>query len=731
MKEIAIYGKGGIGKSTLTGNISAALSLQGSKVLQIGCDPKHDSTRLLMGGKEITTVLDYIRDTPITEYQLKDILSRGFNNIGCIEAGGPKPGVGCAGRGIITVFELLEQFKVKKDYDTIIYDVLGDVVCGGFAVPIRREYADTIFIVTSGEYMAIYAANNILRGIKNYDNNNKRVGGILYNKRNIEGEDERVRAFCDAVGLPIVLTIERSDNFTLAEKENRTLVQGHECKQRKMFMQFAKEVRDGIKLHTSSPLSDSELEEVVLGIKKVQKVEVELQEAIEEKEEKAVSTLKDMTNQNRYVSKGTLRNMPLHGCAFSGALNTSIHLSDVIVLSHSPKSCIYISYQSISSPLRRQFFERGATLPVFLAPNLHATNMGEIEMVFGGMEELQRTALELLTKKPKALVIISSCPSGIIGDDINQIKENNTSDTKIITIKTDGNLSGDFLQGMILAYTSLAKNIILRDVPERENTVNIIFERTIAKNTEDNFQTVRLMLERMGVSVNCRFLFDTTYEKLENFCTAPLNLPASTDYTGQLLREFFTNEYNSKFYDLAFPIGFDESASWVRGIGKHFNRENDAEMIISENSKLYEDRISHIKGKLQGKKLMIMTYNHELDWVLKAAIDVGIVIAKVCIFDFSQDEGFRTKLDIDLNIEENYDSSKRLLDIKKYAPDILLANYESNALNENCIADTIPMCPDVGFFSGVEILERWVRLFELKMKGGWRKDEQLCQSYLS
>ena len=139
MVEIAIYGKGGIGKSTLSANISAALALADRRVLQIGCDPKHDSTRLLTHGQKPTTALDYMRVTNPLDYRIEDILLQGFGGVGCVEAGGPKPGVGCAGRGIISTFDLLNQFKLKERYDTIIYDVLGDVVCGGFAVPIRKS----------------------------------------------------------------------------------------------------------------------------------------------------------------------------------------------------------------------------------------------------------------------------------------------------------------------------------------------------------------------------------------------------------------------------------------------------------------------------------------------------------------------------------------------------------------------------------------------------------------
>ena len=225
MKEIAVYGKGGIGKSTLTSNLSAALAKVGKRVLQIGCDPKHDSTRLLMHGERITTVLDYIRDTAMLDQKPDDILFNGFGGTGCIEAGGPKPGVGCAGRGIITAFELLDRFHIKDNYDTVMYDVLGDVVCGGFAVPIRREYANEIFVVTSGEYMSIYAANNILRGIANYDTDTPRIAGIIYNSRNVVGEKERVQKFADAAGLPIFAEVPRSEVFAECERSNMTAVE--------------------------------------------------------------------------------------------------------------------------------------------------------------------------------------------------------------------------------------------------------------------------------------------------------------------------------------------------------------------------------------------------------------------------------------------------------------------------------------------------------------------------
>ena len=264
--EIALYGKGGIGKSTVSANVSAALALTGKRVLQIGCDPKHDSTRALMGGQNIPTVLEYLRDTPKEQAVVDAVLHEGAFGVGCVEAGGPKPGVGCAGRGIISAFEFLDRNRVKDGYDTIVYDVLGDVVCGGFAVPIRSEYADAIFLVTSGEYMALYAANNILRGIRSYDGDERcRVAGIVFNARNLEDEHVRVERFARAVGLPVVISIPRSPVFAEAERLNCTVMElDGPVREQELFAQFASYIANGPALHAARPLTDEELERCIL-----------------------------------------------------------------------------------------------------------------------------------------------------------------------------------------------------------------------------------------------------------------------------------------------------------------------------------------------------------------------------------------------------------------------------------------------------------------------------------
>ena len=740
MKEIAIYGKGGIGKSTLSSNISAALSMAGKKVLQIGCDPKHDSTRLLMGGKRITTVLDYIKCVNPTDYKTEDILARGFRETGCIEAGGPTPGVGCAGRGIITAFELIDKLHIKEQYDTIIYDVLGDVVCGGFAVPIRREYADTVFLVTSGEYMSIYAANNILRGIKNYDGQERRVAGILYNCRNVKNEDERIKAFSEAVGLPVFAKVPRNDIFALAEKKNVTVMEITEGRNEiaEIFNDIAARILSGPKLYPAKPLSDEDLEEVILNGKTLpaaSKSGSEIRTASDGfAEAGGEEDRKDYDGYHSgYLSKNVLRDEPLHGCAFNGAMNMSIHIRDAVILAHSPKSCIYLSYQGVSSSGRRRLFERGVILPSSIVPNMVSTEMTEDDMVFGGTEKLLDTVLKIKNRKPrpKAVIVVSSCPAGIIGDDIEKAKALSEPDFPVIILKADGNLTGDYLQGMLMTYTQLARQIIEPAAAVCQNTVNVIFEKVVSKNTESNFNTMSRYLSRMGVRVNCRFLCNTDFDSLKNFCSAPLNLLAYKDYTGIILEDFFKKEYGSEFYEDPFPVGFAETESWLKGVGKFFGKEREAEEITEQNRRIYRERIGNVRKSLAGKKLMVVTYNHDLDWILKTAMDAGMDIVKLCILNNSQDEGFRSRLPETAAIEkeENYDRENRVRDLKKYRPDILLSNYETAADRQYCITDTIPMCPDVGFFSGLEMAERWAGLFNMNLEGEWQNDRKLFDKY--
>lgn len=247
MKKIAIYGKGGIGKSTTTSNLSGALALNGYRVMQIGCDPKADSTQLLMNGIKIPSVLDKIKELG-DEVKLEDIVYESEIGVFCVESGGPTPGIGCAGRGIITAFQKLEELHAYEIYkpDVVLYDVLGDVVCGGFAMPMRENYADEVVIVTSAEKMALFAASNIVLAIDNFKKRSyAKLKGIIHNSRNINNEDDILENFIQSIDSNILLKIPRSPTVQEAEDLEKTVVDAFpQSEQAFVYKELAKRIME-------------------------------------------------------------------------------------------------------------------------------------------------------------------------------------------------------------------------------------------------------------------------------------------------------------------------------------------------------------------------------------------------------------------------------------------------------------------------------------------------------
>ncbi len=264
MKKIAFYGKGGIGKSTTASNVSAAFAEMGRHVCQIGCDPKNDSTRLLLGHICKETVLDVERAKKGAA-ELSDIVHTGYRGIKCIEAGGPDPGVGCAGRGIIVALERLKTLQAIEDEDIVLYDVLGDVVCGGFAVPIREGYATEIYIVSSGELMSLYAANNIAKGVARFAaRGSVRLGGIIGNSRNVAREEELLTAFAERLNTRLIAFVPREQIVHAAEIRRRTVIEHAPADpQAEVYRALARAIEANKALSVPQPMAFEELEALV------------------------------------------------------------------------------------------------------------------------------------------------------------------------------------------------------------------------------------------------------------------------------------------------------------------------------------------------------------------------------------------------------------------------------------------------------------------------------------
>jgi nitrogenase iron protein NifH len=268
LRQCAIYGKGGIGKSTTTQNLVAALAEAGNKIMIVGCDPKADSTRLILHAKAQNTIMQMAADAgSVEDLELEDVLKIGYGDIKCTESGGPEPGVGCAGRGVITAINFLEEEGAyTDDLDFVFYDVLGDVVCGGFAMPIRENKAQEIYIVCSGEMMAMYAANNIAKGIVKYANSGSvRLAGLICNSRETDREDELIEALAARLGTQMIHFVPRDNVVQRAEIRRMTVIEyDPKAKQAEEYRQLARKIVENKMFVIPTPIEMEELEELLM-----------------------------------------------------------------------------------------------------------------------------------------------------------------------------------------------------------------------------------------------------------------------------------------------------------------------------------------------------------------------------------------------------------------------------------------------------------------------------------
>jgi nitrogenase molybdenum-iron protein alpha/beta subunit len=376
-------------------------------------------------------------------------------------------------------------------------------------------------------------------------------------------------------------------------------------------------------------------------------------------------------------------------------------------------------------------------------------------MIFGGLEELRKKIAEITgpalkdgipdppartgagkpgaeqNAPPEVIFILTTCPAGIIGDDIRAVTDLRDKRTKIVPILTDGNIAGDYLQGIIMACVEIGKALIDRNLEPEDNTVNLVAEKPETNALAESFAFGEEIFGALGLTLNCRFICQSSPEEIRGFKKGRLNILAWNDYLGRAVRSFLENEYGAEFFDDPLPVGFRESSTWVRKLGAYFNKSDEVTgEVIADFEKRYFRGIENIKPHLAGKRLMVITYNQDIDWILGTALDLSMEIAFVGILDYSQDNNFRTAFAGSIGeLRVPYDNAKRRDDIIRVRPDLYLTNYGSRDQELAPFADTIPLSPPAGFFSGLKLAERWSGIIKMNVKEGWRDDESLYRKY--
>jgi len=770
--QLGIYGKGGIGKSTITSNLSACLGLMGYKVLQIGCDPKSDSTKLLLKGKKQIPILDIIKEKSLSEIEVEDFIMEGFANVKCAESGGPQAGVGCAGRGIITMVELLKNKGIfQAGFDYIFYDILGDVVCGGFSVPLRKGFADGIIIVTSGEFQSLFAANNICRGLGNLDS---KLIGIIGNSRNIPAEKELIEEFASMINSEMLVFIPNSNIFREAEVNRVTVIEyDQKSNIAKIFFNLAKRILEkDYKLKKPVAIEDKDLEKLNLkylrknvfiekktkkffhslntsinntinleGIKnhKINKnLEIEKEyvkkENFDDAKKNNLEKLSTIEPKNfflknhlsRIESKCLKNREALHGCALSGAFSITSQIKDYITLMHAPSGCGYIN--SISNSGASQIEKiYGLVNQATLFPRLVQTSIREKDAVFGGNEILLESLNTIVNCYGiKKIFILTACAAAIIGDDPEKISSNITEDFNcdVTVINTQGVLGGDYFQGVLEAYQMISEKFIDKNL-KAENKfpmVNIINEKINLNDSDYNYTIIKKLLNQLGIKINCRFIKDTSIASIKNFKKAPISIPYDDGYICQNICNYLKQNYQVEIFN-KIPVGFDETVNWVKDICNYFNIKKIANEIINKYQTKYNNILSEHKKILEGKSILIFSFNTNLNYIIKTIKDLNMKLEKICFIRSVENEEFKINSNID--VEYNFNESLRDKLIKAIKPDIVLTSMPVLETVENVNYDLIPYYPIVGFFSGLELSKKWKDFFLVNHKEGWRYEEKL------
>jgi nitrogenase iron protein NifH len=658
MEKIVIFGKGGIGKSTIAVNLAVSASMSGKKVLLLGCDPKHDTTMLLTGGQQITTV---VNSSLLLDRQgdIRQIVTKGKFNIDCLEAGGPEPGIGCAGRGISRMLELLSRSSLlkKNKYDLVLFDVLGDVVCGGFAAPLRKGFARKVCIVVSEQLLTLYAANNIAKVIKRYSSNGIFLAGLIANM----AEDNKanraiVKNFANLLETDILTFFSRDKLVQKSEYDSLPVIEAFpEAPFSKNITSLLPELikLDSNNAKTPKPLSDEEFHEI--SQHKFRNTQRRIQK-------------KDYKNKDIASSKEVRSN-----------LADKIHDKFTVTQRVMPKSYHYNSYQKWWNFLCLEYFKEEASsmitfrgdLPVsfyehgdleckfshyedggsttyfFNYPWLPSkiikmqpgsmgdnliTDIKEDELIKGTDKKLGELQKDVIanSKKDNYINIKSMCTPTVIGDDIGKTinRCRQQADCPVIYLNPRISEEDDFIS-FVLRKIDLTRQGNRKKCGERR--VNLLgFDKKYRE------QELIPLLAKAGIKVNICVLPDIDLKNLRNFANADVNICYKGFYLQEAVQKWF-GDFSVPFLEVPAPYGVKGSYNCFLQIGSFFKRD------ISSLQKRWDDffqeqinGINALKEKANRHKLGFIIDKKQKKYFRKLDLWGG-----VNILEYIEDLGFK------------------------------------------------------------------------------------------
>lgn len=604
MLKVAVYGKGGIGKSTVSANLSYLLSKDGSRVLHVGCDPKHDSTRLLMHGASIRTFSDDTTSVPV---------STGMNNISCIECGGADPGTGCAGKGIGLLFDRISG--VDADYR--VSDVLGDVVCGGFSIPARAGNCDGILIVTSGEFMSIYAANNILRGLENI-NPGESVMGFVFNRRGDKDEDVIVKRFSEATGIPVVCDIPRSELFRQAEEAGEVLSSLFPDSEE---AEALKILCDTVREHSNAYRPKALSEEAMMDLAAGRPIR-----NINRPRKRNVCTF-DSFDAERNLSYVGEFVMP--ACTSHGAADGAMRIRDAAVIMHGPRNCAYLMEYAFTRRMLKSSVDRSGDIPRL---GMYCTALDASKAFRDSGVMIEEAVMRAKSDGYYHMILIPTCSSEIMGADLSNIAKGLAAKHSVDIMPVAADKS--FLSSKFGGTYGLMDALISRMKPKEveEGTVNLISRWFYGAGKDRNSESINRLLSSMGLKVRFRFLDYCTMSEIDDFCRAQYDIQLGITKSNRHISERICEVTGRRPpLELEVPVGLYECMDWIHGIAAYApelsHMAPEAERSLREEFQTYLDRY---RPFLQGKKAVIYCISvRDLRWQIDTILALGMHIRAV------------------------------------------------------------------------------------------------------